>query len=235
MLRPVRQKPCRALLIAQTYGENDSIHTLCGSENDVAAFCDYLTQLDQQGYHVTICTDLQASQILSAISDAFLEADDDDVSLLYYSGHGVSDEKTAPLGSLLGADEIAITSKELQTAMQRIGGKKIMITDACNSGGLLADTVEWSNTNCSILTSCAYYETAKEDGIYGKTMGLFTADILEGIGYCSDGAAPPADYDCDKKVTLLELYLYTRRKMAEFGLHPQLFIMDDIPIFSLNE
>ena len=74
---------CRALLIGQC--RYPSPHALSGPAKDVAA----MKKLLARGYSVTVMENLSVDGILSAISDTFAKADEGDISLIYYSGHGL--------------------------------------------------------------------------------------------------------------------------------------------------
>lgn len=128
----------RALLIAQTYLQ-DSALTLEGPENDVAALKACLEAFSETPYRVSVKKELAAQGILDAIGDAFDQAGSEDVSLLYYSGHGVLSEDSQTQGALLGADgSDFVTAVQLRKALDRIPGRKIVIIDACYSGNFLS-------------------------------------------------------------------------------------------------
>lgn len=127
----------RALLIGQTYPDIPSLK-LNGPDNDAAALKRCLEQFSTTGYRTTVCMNLTAEEILAAITDAFGTAAAEDVSLFYYSGHGVSSEDSSQQGALLGADNGgSITAAQLRSALDRIPGRKIVIIDACYSGNML--------------------------------------------------------------------------------------------------
>ena len=79
---------------------------------------------------------LTAAGILSAIRSAFSGATENDVSLLYYSGHGDRD------GSLIGEDVEHVSPAALRSALDSIPGRKVVIVDACYSGQLINEDGE---------------------------------------------------------------------------------------------
>ena len=137
----------RALLIAQTYLQ-DSTLTLEGPENDAAALKACLEAFSGTPYRVSVRKELTAQDILDAIGDAFDQTRSEDVSLLYYSGHGVFSQDSQTQGALLGADgKDYVTASQLRNALDRIPGRKIVIIDACYSGNFLsANAVLQSNS-----------------------------------------------------------------------------------------
>ena len=85
------QTAYRALLIGETYPyENNSF--LEGPANDVPAMQQMLSRLDRVTYQITARRNISAEGILSAILSTFGEATEYDISLFYYSGHGLEIE-----------------------------------------------------------------------------------------------------------------------------------------------
>ena len=128
----------RALLIGQTYPDIPILR-LNGPKNDVNAMQRCLEQFDDTAYQTTSRMNLTANEILEAISSVFADPDAEDVSLLYYSGHGVSSNDSTSQGALLGSDgESYITASTLRSALDQISGRKIVIIDSCYSGNMLS-------------------------------------------------------------------------------------------------
>jgi len=83
------------------------------------------------------------SNILQGIANIFSEADYNDVSYFYFSGHGIRDEYTST--SYLCPTEINyfsplisfISVNELETALSAIPGTKVVFLDTCHSGGFI--------------------------------------------------------------------------------------------------
>lgn len=117
---------CRALLIGQTDYPGD--YKLEGPGKDITKLSGAL-----DNYLVTAKTNLTADEILDAVSTTFAEAKEQDISLLYYSGHG---ERTT--GALVGIDMAGnVTAERLREALDEIPGRKVVIVDACYSGALI--------------------------------------------------------------------------------------------------
>ena len=127
-----------ALLIGQTYGNHALFPTLYGPPNDLEAMARCLSRLEGTAYETVIEMDLTASGILSAIQQHFAGAEEQDVSLVYYSGHGNYSNDAAMRGALVGVDGKFVTAAQLRAALDAVPGRKIVIIDSCFSGGLIA-------------------------------------------------------------------------------------------------
>ena len=88
-------------------------------------------------------TDLSAtkSAILQGIANIFSEADYNDVSYFYFSGHGVWVNNISYLcpteANYFSPMSTYISVDELETALSSIPGTKVVIIDSCHSGGFI--------------------------------------------------------------------------------------------------
>ena len=219
----------RALLIGQSYEEIRRLQ-LRGPENDLKIMASMLGQHPGTPYEVTSVRELTEQGMLDAIADTFAEAEDADVSLLYYSGHGIDSSDPKLAGSLLGCDDKgSVSPDELRTALDGIKGRKIVIIDACFSGNMISEQTRAARsdgavqeTNAAdalirafskksrrnlaaddyfVLVAAAYDENSWEDRLNGKVVGLFTNALVRG----AEGAA---DVNQNGSLTLDELYRY---------------------------
>ena len=127
----------RALLVGQTYPDRLNLR-LTGPANDVAALKTSLERFRSTPYDVTVKMNLTADGIVSAIDEVFGGAGGQDVSLFYYSGHGVESDDASSRGALLGADGYdSLTADELRAALDGVPGRKIVVIDSCYSGNFL--------------------------------------------------------------------------------------------------
>jgi len=121
----------RALLIGQAAYPNG--YMLNGPKKDLVTMGGLL-----RDYKVTERKDLTAQEILDAIPEAFADAKAEDISLFYYSGHGLFSDNPEENGALRGIDlKSNVTGAQLRRALDAIPGRKIVILDACYSGGFL--------------------------------------------------------------------------------------------------
>ena len=109
------------------------------------------------------------SNILQEISLSFSQANDNDVSYFYFSGHGWSNgviTTILPYDAIIEDYSMDITVEELAAALGKISGTKVVIIDSCYSGGFIGKELpsrggmnlkELQTLNTSILESFALY------------------------------------------------------------------------------
>lgn len=224
----------RALLIGQC--EYDSpVQPLRGPANDVRAMANALSLHPVTPYQCTIRENLTLTEIASAIVTTFADAKEQDVSLLFYSGHGAAG------GRLVGVDRHPLSPASLRTVLDRIPGRKIVIVDACNSGAIIGksmDAVQQSFTEAFIMAFSAVKRSLASDSYYvitaargtqlsyeyehssGMAFGLFTWAFCEGIGYdyfTQKEMTPKADADKDGVITIEEAHQYAARRAIEYS------------------
>ena len=126
----------RALLIGNS--NYTSMAKLPGAQTDVDAMARMLTLWQESPYQVTRCGDLTASGLAGAIQSVFGEAKEEDVSLLFFSGHGGESMDESLNGALMGVDGSYTTASGLRSTLNGIKGRKIVIVDACYSGAFIS-------------------------------------------------------------------------------------------------
>jgi len=243
---PINQTIYRAYCV----GVGDYIYygsdmDLLGPPYDVNRICKTLSQcrfgsLPTEFSEIWYNTDWSAtkSNILQGIIGIFSEADNNDVSYFYFSGHGsrigntyylCPSDTTSSIFSLISVDE-------LENALSAIPGTKVVLIDACHSGGFIGkgkteieiskeELASFNNeiinvfsqseskglltsNQYKVLTSCHYYEECWEAlTTVGTYSGLFTLAFCNGCGY---SGSYPADTNLDTRVSLQEAYLYTK-------------------------
>ena len=225
----------RALLIAQC--SYTTITALEAPARDVQRLRSALTRHRGTPYLVTIEQDLKQSEILTAISETFADAQPQDVSLIYYSGHG------AKGGALVGVDGTGLSVSSLRSALDQLPGRKILLVDACYSGAIIGRSADGgtaedfvsdftsaftlrSRDNLAtdgyfVITAARSTQQSGEKGISlnGEWIyyGIFTRHLCDGLGYdyLSDAAgALLADTNGDRVVTLQEMYQYAKVNAA---------------------
>jgi len=226
----------RALLIGQMdYAMADP---LTGPENDLIAMRRILTSSNKTPYTVTTKTNCTEVQIKSAILSAFAGATENDVSLFYYSGHGMTSADEEQVGSLVGVDSSYITAAELRSCLDAIPGRKIVIIDACHSGKLIGKSTAGNTTaadafNTSFISAFSwrsrtnlaaggyYVMTAAHSSEYSyeatlgnnMSMGVFTYCLALGCGYnhmTGSLGSRTADADNDGVVNFYEAYVFAK-------------------------
>lgn len=219
---------CRALLVGQCHYSDTNV--MPGTLNDTFSM-EAMLLGSSEPWQVTRLSDLTADQLRQAILDAFAEAQPQDISLLYYSGHG-----SAWGGSLLCVGDGVVTAAELRGCLDQIPGRKVIIVDACYSGGLIgrggtvsdpagfvnAFTAAFSAVGRNnlaaeslyyVMTSSHSTQTSKEATTNGVSYGLFTYYLAQGSGFdlMKDSVVPrSADADADGVVSFMEAFRYAR-------------------------
>ena len=130
----------RALLVGES--KYDQIfdprqsQNLNGPPNDVKYMKKLLSEMNYSS--VKVIENVGKMQVLSSIASTFDGADENDVSLFFYSGHGSTD-RGAESGSLVlkGTSYEYLTMEELALALLGVPGKVIVILDSCGSGAAL--------------------------------------------------------------------------------------------------
>lgn len=163
------------------------------------------------------------SEILKTMRTLFLKADDNDVVLFYFSGHGLE-------GCFLPVDFDGYNNKlrheEIRQILKQSKAKhKLCIADACHSGtldysGTLASkgpapvslqrfyqAFEETDGGIALLMSSKPEELSLED--HGLRQGVFTYFVLRGM----KGAA---DTNGDYIVSIKELYGYVYGKVRDY-------------------
>ena len=164
--------------------------------------------------------------ILGAMRKVFLRADENDVVLFYYSGHGIE-------GAFIPADFDGYSYRLYHTDIRQIleqskAKYKIVVGDACHSGSLIGDvqkndllasrsvqdmldTYYKAFENCSggmaFLMSSKGQEVSLEDA--GLRSGIFSYYLVKGL-------KGSADLDKDNIVSIQELYVYIKKQVGTY-------------------
>lgn len=165
-----------------------------------------------------------------ALHDAFDEADEGDLSILYLCTHGIlssSDDGQVYLLLGDGQTETPLGAQDLYDLIKDVQGEKLLILDACYSGALigrgmprqghlpgsrltepafftpfLADSSVHVLTSASGSESSWYYDS---EGLSTGAVSYFASALSSGLGLYG---APEADLSGDGLVTLSELHRY---------------------------
>ncbi|MDX2133231.1 MAG: caspase family protein [Saprospiraceae bacterium] len=172
---------------------------------------------------ITLLLDDKATRdnILRSMQQLFLRADDNDVVLFYFSGHGLN-------GSFLPVDFDGYNNKLRHDEVRQLFLKskakhKLCIADACHSGslsyGLVAkgpapvtldsyyQAFEESEGGIALLMSSKAEELSLED--HGLRQGVFTYYLMEGL-------KGKADSNNDRLVNIQEIYQYVFKQVRTY-------------------
>lgn len=230
-----------ALLIGVSDYESTKINSLPGVLKDIEAMQRILLQPKIGGFNdVQLLTNPDNATIQSAIQSLFIEKcrQEDDIALLYFSGHGWRDENRflyliAQNSRIYSQNQVlnAVSARFIQEeCMNRSQTRRqVLILDCCFSGafaeGMSAKDLEIETVDLAgqlggegraILTSSTATQVSFEDGIGG---GIYTRHLVEGI---ETGAA---DADNNGVITVAELHEYAKRKVQEAkpAMKPEIF------------
>lgn len=144
------------------------------------------------------------SAILQGITNVFSEADYNDISYFYFSGHGIWENNTsylcpteanyyAPMSTYISVDE-------LENALSAIPGIKVVFLDTCNSGGFIGKAID--NTAASKEKLESFNDEVINVFSQAQSKGLLTTNQYKVLTAChynqeSMGISPttPGDFD----------------------------------------
>ncbi len=182
---------------------------------------------------IKLLIDEEASRenILDGMRQVLLKADENDVVLFYYSGHGLE-------GAFVPVDFDGFNNRlqfdEIKHIMAESKAKhKLLLGDACYSGGLLAfenddglaakssveeslqkyyTAIENSEGGMALMMSSNSEEVSLEDG--NLRSGIFSYFLIQGL-------KGKADIDGDKIITIKELFNYVNKKVRAYTADAQ--------------
>ena len=218
--------------------------TTPSSFNNVVSLRRALMQ-DQRGYQAiqaVVNRALGPEAFASLASGVLGDAREQDISLIYFSSHGllIPQEGRTNFALLLsdGEQEAMLDSRAIYEALKDIKGTKVLILDACFSGAAihkgdesLAVSSLFSGSDFKVLTSSGAREpsflwTDPQGAVRGGS--YFAQTLVMGIGKEGGFAA---DSNRDGLVTLTELFRHQRLYYGASS--PQIYPENDpFPVFS---
>ncbi len=196
------------------YTDDDAYHTYAFLKSPEGG------ALPDNQIKVLIDEDATRGNILRTMRNVFLRADENDVVILYFSGHGLP-------GSFLPVDFDGFNNKvdheDVKAIFKESKAKhKLCLADACHSGSLTAmrNTSSFENTlkkyysafdnstgGTALLMSSKGEEYSLED--QGLRQGIFSHYLIRGL-------KGEADKNNNKIVTVQELYDYVFKKVRNY-------------------
>ncbi|MDQ4038326.1 MAG: caspase family protein [Actinomycetota bacterium] len=180
------------------------------------------------GFEVTTLIDKPHYRVGEAIGDFYRDRRSDDLTLLYFTGHGVKDDDGRLYLAMANTrrDSLLFTSlpaEHIDYAMSScVSRQKVLILDCCYSGAFPADRLVKADTEVhalerfqgrgrTVLTASDSTQYSFEGNqLHGDaTQSVFTRYLVEGL---RDGSA---DLDGDGDITLDELYSYVYDRVVE--------------------
>jgi hypothetical protein len=211
----------RALVVATYEYADGGLRRLAAPQHDAESFAEVLKDEAIAGFDVTMLVNQPHYVVGEAIADFYGEAGREDLTLLYFTGHGVKDDEGRLYLAMTNTRRealmfTAISGAQLNDAMDASRSRrKVLILDCCYSGAFPAgrtakadegvQTIErFQGKGRAVLTASDATQYAFEgDDLRGSgTSSVFTRYLVDAI---SSGAA---DLDEDGDIALDELYSY---------------------------
>lgn len=176
----------------------------------------------------------------NAVQHAFSAADENDISLVYFSTHGIMDDDKTGLFLCDHMEENLLSPATLANALSAVPGQKILLLDACNSGAFIAKGVEdlsvshpFTGKNIAVITSAGGLEASWQWLSSRHTSGggsYFAALLNNGLG-----GHHQADINRDENITLQEAFQYLLENSA--ASVPQCYLTGcrDVPLYQYSK
>ena len=230
-----------ALLIA-TYDHQDTgLRHLTAPAHDAEALAEVLRDPGIAGFEVTTLINEPHHRVGEAVADLCRDRRRDDLTLMYFTGHGLKDED----GRLYLAtantrrDSLLFTSlpaEQIDQAMAASASRQqVLILDCCYSGAFPAGLTPKADTAVhalerfqgrgrTVLTASDATQYSFEGGRpHGEAaQSVFTRHLVAGL---RDGSA---DLDGDGNITLDELYSYVHDRVVDEMPHQRPKKQDNI-------
>ncbi|MFI1811702.1 caspase family protein [Streptomyces sp. NPDC020422] len=219
-----------ALLIATYAYEDTGLRRLTAPAHDAEALAAVLADPEIAGFDVTVLVNEPHYRVGEAIADFYRDRRRDDLTLLYFTGHGLKDDEGRLYLAMADTrrDSLmftALSAEQIDQAVEGcVSGRKVLILDCCYSGAFPAGrltkadpavhTLErFQGSGRTVLTAsdATQYsfegDRARADG--EPVRSVFTHYLVQGL---RDGSA---DLDGDGDITLDELYDYVHDRVVE--------------------
>lgn len=173
----------RALVIGQENYETP----LNGPVNDMAAVSNMLSGLKAMDWQVWQQADATREEIVSLIGQAFGQAGEEDVSLFYYSGHGVTESGDHYAGALMTVDHSVIPMQDLAELLSAVPGRVIVLLDSCGSGAAISaqsageSSFDPAAFNAQVVSAFSRYAGGRDRSgeLAGEKFYVLTASAYE--------------------------------------------------------
>jgi hypothetical protein len=216
-----------ALLIATYEYRDPGLRHLRAPEHDAQALADVLADPAVAGFHVSVLLNRPHWQVGEAISAFYRDRRRDDLTLLYFTGHGLKDDNGRLYLAMSNTlrDSLLFTGLSTEQIDEAMAGcvsrQKILILDCCYSGAYPAGqltkgdddvhTLErFQGRSRTVLTASDSTQYSFEgDRPQGEPpRSVFTQHLVAGL---RDGSA---DLDGDGLITMDELYSYVHDRVV---------------------
>ncbi|GAB2807764.1 hypothetical protein GCM10027176_10990 [Actinoallomurus bryophytorum] len=216
-----------ALLIATYRYQDTGLRQLTAPAHDAEALAAVLRDPDIAGFEVTTLINEPHHRVGEAIGDFYRDRRHDDLTLLYFTGHGLKDDDGRLYLAMTNTrrDSLLFTGLPAEHVDQAMEGcvsrQKVLVLDCCYSGAFPAGRTAKADTAVhtlerfqgrgrTVLTaSDATQYSFEGDRAQGEaTQSVFTRYLVAGL---RDGSA---DLDNDGDITIDELYGYVYERVV---------------------
>jgi hypothetical protein len=221
--------PRRLALLVATYRYQDAgLRQLTAPGYDAEALAAVLRDPDIAGYDVTILVNEPHHVVGDAIGDLYHNRRRDDLTLLYFTGHGLKDDHGRLYLAMTDTkrDRLLFTglsAEQIDEAMEScLSRQKVLVLDCCYSGAFPAGRIAKADSQVNSLekfqgrgrvvltASDATQYSFEGNHIVGQgTQSVFTRFLVEGL------TTGKADLDGDGDISLDELYSYVYDRVIE--------------------
>lgn len=216
-----------ALLIATYLYQDSGLRQLTTPAHDAEALAEVLADPAIAGFEVTTLVNEPHHRVGQVIGDFYNACGRDDLTLLYFTGHGLKDDDGRLYLAMTNTlrDNLLFTglsAEQVDQAMESCRSRqKVLVLDCCYSGAFPAGRLAKGDTAVhalerfqgrgrTVLTaSDATQYSFEGDQPHGQAaQSVFTRHLVAGL---RDGSA---DLDGDGDITLDELYSYVHERVV---------------------
>jgi hypothetical protein len=217
----------KALLVATYAYEDPGLRRLTAPGHDAEGLAEVLRDPTVAGFDVTVLINEPTHLVGEAIADFYGDCRRDDLTLLYFSGHGLKDDNGRLYLAMANTRRDALlftglAAAQIDEAMDACASRrKVLILDCCYSGAFPAgstakadETVHalerFQGKGRAVLTAsdATQYSFEGENLLGTGSRSVFTRYLVEAI------RTGEADLDADGDIALDELYSYVRERVV---------------------
>lgn len=199
---------CAITLQAKTYLVSVGIadypgteHDLRISDNDAKTIAKVFSVAKQATVSILINEQATQSALLSTMHTSFMNANSEDIVILYFSGHGTP-------GALVCHDGLLTYQHIFKMLKGCRASRKVIIADACYSGKMRTNnqqTSSYNTQNVMLFLSSRTNEVSRESRYKNSLFTIFLERGLRG----------GADTNRDRYITARELYDFVHKGVIE--------------------
>jgi YVTN family beta-propeller protein len=217
-----------ALLVATYLYEDAGLRQLTAPGHDAEALAEVLRDPEIANFDVTILINEPHHVVGNAIGQFYRNRRRDDLTLLYFTGHGLKDDQGRLYLAMTNTkrDDLLFTglsAQQIDEAMESCSSRqKVLVLDCCYSGAFPAGHVSKAGGQVNALekfqgkgrvvltASDATQYSFEGNHITGEgTQSVFTRSLVKGL------TTGEADLDGDGDISIDELYSYVHDRVIE--------------------